>query len=222
MLFQEQRQREKFFEMEKRYPNVKFMPGASADNECTFLGPVNLGRDVKIRNCDVGANTYVASNSRIMNCEIGSYCSIGPDVLSGLGIHPSMRFVSTHPAFYSPNNKSPVSHVDEQRFIEFKRITIGNDVWIGARVTIIDGIKIGDGAIVACGAVVTQDVEPYSIVGGVPAKEIRKRFTEDEIEFLQKNRWWEKDIEWINANTHLFNDIKNFIKYLSEDMNGSY
>ena len=77
---------------------------------------------------------------------------------------------------------------------------IGNDVWIGYNATIMAGIKIGDGAIIATNATVTKDIEPYSIVGGNPAKEIRKRFSPDEIQRLLKLKWWEKDIEWVTKN----------------------
>ena len=77
---------------------------------------------------------------------------------------------------------------------------VGNDVWIGYNATIMAGVKIGDGAIIGANSTVTKDVEPYAIVGGNPAKLIRKRFSEDEIETLLKLKWWEKDIEWITAN----------------------
>ena len=217
LIYQEQRRREKLAEMEKMHPKAKFLPGAFADHECAFLGLVILAKNVQVRNCCIGANTYIASNSRLINCDIGCYCSIGPDVLSGLGMHPSKTFVSTHPSFYSPQNSSPISHVTEQKFVESKRITIGNDVWIGARAIILDGVSIGDGAIIASGAVVTRDVKPFSVVAGVPAREIEKRFTENEIDFLLKIHWWEKDVEWINSRAHLFTDINKFIENLSKE-----
>lgn len=77
---------------------------------------------------------------------------------------------------------------------------IGNDVWIGYNATILAGVHIGDGAIIATNATVTKDVEPYTIVGGNPAKEIRKRFTKEEIERLLKLKWWDRDIGWITNN----------------------
>lgn len=78
--------------------------------------------------------------------------------------------------------------------------TIGNDVWIGYNATIMAGVTIGDGAIIATNATVVKDVEPYSIVGGNPAKEIKKRFQEEEIKQLLELRWWDKDISWITEN----------------------
>lgn len=87
-------------------------------------------------------------------------------------------------------------------------VEIGNDVWICDGVQIIGGHCIGDGAIIAAGAVVTEDVPPYSVVAGVPAKVIRYRFSSDEIEFLLKLKWWNREEEWIRAHADLFEDIK--------------
>jgi len=79
-------------------------------------------------------------------------------------------------------------------------VVIGNDVWIGYNATIMAGVKIGDGAIVAANATVTRDVEPYAIVGGNPAQVIRKRFSNEQIDQLLKLKWWDKDVEWITRN----------------------
>lgn len=77
---------------------------------------------------------------------------------------------------------------------------IGNDVWIGHRATIMPGVKVGDGAIIASNATVTKDVEPYAIVGGNPARLIRKRFSDEQIERLLSIKWWDWDIERITKN----------------------
>ena len=87
-------------------------------------------------------------------------------------------------------------------------IEIGNDVWIGSRATILEGVNIGDGVVVAAGAVVTKDVPPYAIVGGVPARIIRYRFDEETIQNLLKMKWWEKDQEWIQNHADDFDDVK--------------
>ena len=79
-------------------------------------------------------------------------------------------------------------------------IVIGSDVWIGFEAVILSGVRIGDGAIIGARAVVTKDVEPYTIVGGVPARPIRKRFDEETIEKLLSFRWWDKDKEFIKQN----------------------
>ena len=214
-LYLEERRLKKRAEMEILHPTVLFGLGPFADDHCSFRGSVNLAANAKLTGCTIGANTYISSNTQMTNCDIGSYCSIGPNVMAGLGTHPVKTFVSTHPSFYSPINRSPVSHVTEQKFVDSERITIGNDVWIGAGVILIDGVTIGDGAIIAAGAVVTTDVQPYSIVGGVPAKEIRKRFTDDQINFLLALRWWDKGEDWIHAHAHLFIDIEKLMESLS-------
>jgi acetyltransferase-like isoleucine patch superfamily enzyme len=215
IVYQELKRQERFEEMIRRYPRVVFSPDVCVDGDCSFGGPVVLSTNVKVTNCNIGANTYIASSSRLSNCDVGNYCSIGPEILAGLGMHPSRSFVSTHPAFFLPQNVSTISYVEEKKFIECKRIKIGSDVWIGARAIILDGVNIEDGAIIAAGAVITQDVDAYSIVGGVPGKEIRKRFSDDEIEFLLRIRWWEKDEEWIRSRANLFNDIQKLVENLT-------
>ena len=84
--------------------------------------------------------------------------------------------------------------------VSLKNIVIGNDVWIGYEALILAGVTVGDGAIIAAHAVVTKDVPPYTIVGGVPAKPIRKRFDDDTIAALEKLRWWDWDEERIREN----------------------
>ena len=101
---------------------------------------------------------------------------------------------------------------------EVKLIIKGNDVWIGSRATILGGVTIGHGAIIAAGAVVTKDVPPYAIVGGVPAKVIKYRFNEQQIEKLLSNPWWDKPIRWIKEHSQEFKDIEVYcnIKHCNE------
>ncbi|MDX2283830.1 MAG: CatB-related O-acetyltransferase [Bacteroidia bacterium] len=80
---------------------------------------------------------------------------------------------------------------------------VGNDVWIGYQATILPGVRIGDGAIIGAGAVVTRDVAPYSVAGGNPARELRKRFSPEQIETLLRIRWWDWPAERITAHAHL-------------------
>jgi chloramphenicol O-acetyltransferase type B len=138
----------------------------------------------------VGKFTYIGGDSYISLVNIGRFCSIGPHLLCGLGEHPT-NFVSTHPVFYSPLKQCGITFSSNTLISERKRVTIGHDVWIGARVYIRDGISIGNGAIIAAGSIVVKDVPDYAIVGGVPAKLIRYRFSEEHIKKLQEICWWD-------------------------------
>ena len=89
---------------------------------------------------------------------------------------------------------------------------IGSDVWIGLDVTIIGGVTIGDGAVVLTNAVVTKDVPPYAVVGGVPAKIITYRYDEETIAFLLKSKWWDNNEEWFENNWELMCDLEKFKK----------
>lgn len=146
--------------------------------------------NTQIINTKVGDYTYIGGSNKIQNATIGKFCSIGSEVLIGLGIHPT-NLKSTYPGFYTNSEYYRVNKEYEFNGDEYKQVNIGNDVWIGTRATILDGVNIGDGAIIATGAVVTKDVPPYAIVGGVPATVIKYRFTEERIKELLNERWWD-------------------------------
>lgn len=153
-----------------------------------------------INNCTVESFTYVGKNCIIQNAKIGGYCSIANDVFIGLGKHPIDNF-STSPLFYRKKNPFNTEFLFENTdFKEFENIIIGNDVWIGARAIILDGVTIETGAIIAANSVVTKNVPAYAIVGGVPAKIIKYRFSEEKIARLLTSKWWLKDIDKIDLN----------------------
>jgi len=181
----------------------------------TFEKFVSLGTRVQLNNTTVGKHSYISANSLIRNSTIGRFCSIGPYVKIGLGRHPTQDFISTHPVFYSLKKQSGATYSKEQYFAEEATVTIGHDVWIGASAVIMDGVKIGNGAIIAAGAVVTKDVAPYEIVGGVPAKTIRFRFYADEIEKIQASKWWDMDDEWLKKNAAAFRNKADFLGLIS-------
>lgn len=186
-----------------------------------FGGHNMIGCGTILQNCCLGSFSYLSFDCRIFRSKIGKYCSVGPRVYAGFSSHPTEKWVTTHPAFYM-NLESVIGYSihtkTEPLYNAYKEVSngflseIGNDVWIGADVKILDGVTIGDGAIIAAGALVTKDVEPYSIVGGVPAKLIRKRFSESQIRFLEEFRWWDKSLEWIRENYLSFEDIDSFIE----------
>lgn len=132
---------------------------------------------------------------------IGRFCSIacGAKFLFTSGNH-AMRSLSTYtfPIFFDEWNLDP-KHITEA-WDKKGDIIIGNDVWIGYEALIMSGVTIGDGAIIGARAVVTKDVPPYTIVAGVPAKPIRRRFNDEVIETLQSAQWWNWEKERIEKN----------------------
>jgi acetyltransferase-like isoleucine patch superfamily enzyme len=136
-----------------------------------------------------GAYSYLNEGANMANTRFGRFCSVGPEFMSGFGVHPT-NFISTSPVFYSTRRQCGVTFARENYFEEQKQTDIGHDVWIGSRVWVKDGIKIGSGVIIGAGAVVTKDVPDYSIIGGVPAKHIRFRFSQEVIEELLEIQWW--------------------------------
>lgn len=143
-----------------------------------------------VLNSIIDSYSYISYNCTINNCEIGKFCSIAKGVKIGLGKHP-VNFISTSPIFYSPKNPLRKIFSKTAKFQENEHVKIGNDVWIGANVIILDGITVGNGAIIGANSVVNKDVPPFSIVGGVPAKLIKKRFEENIIELLENSNWWD-------------------------------
>ncbi len=162
---------------------------------------------------EMGFASYIGSNS-IVGGKIGRFCSIASNVTFLSKTHPVQGFISSHPSFYSIKKQCGFSYVNKQKFNEEPMLSncdysieVGNDVYIGYGATIIGPCRIGDGAVIAAGAVVTGDVPDYAIVGGVPAKIIKYRFSKDDISFLQSLKWWNKPSEWIKKYSNDFDSV---------------
>lgn len=199
----------------RRRPDVEIGRG-------TVMTNVELGRHVGIgRHCDladvaIGDYSYLGPCATAAHASIGRFCSIARDVSIGSGSHPSRGTISTHPAFYLSRPAKGWSFASQDARIEYQHTTIGNDVWLGVRVVIRDGITVGDGAIVGAGAVVVKDLAPYGIYGGVPARLIRFRFAPERIEHLLRLRWWDKDEMWLREHAALFMDADAFAHALPD------
>ena len=210
--------------------NVVIASDAYIDSDTVFEGN-NLVRNKScILQSVIGKGSYLTSSCYFFKTKVGRYCSIALGVKIVAGRHPLSPFVSTSPVFYSRSlSEASISFGYNQNVQEYKYadrdnqylVVIGNDVWLGTDVLIMEGVTVGDGAIVGAGAVVTKNVEPYSIVGGCPAKVIKMRFEEDEIKFLLNFKWWDKDENWLKQNCHLFYDIKKFIAEQSQKPNNN-
>lgn len=207
----------KQFIHKKRVGNAcSFGRRTTIDSTARFEGENILLNQSVFLNSSMGYASYVSDHSFIKNTVIGRYTCIANEVMTVAGNHP-LSFASVHPVFYSTMQK--LSYVKQNKFDDFhyldskKRISvvIGNDVWIGARATILEGVTIGDGAVVAAGAIVTKDVPPYSVVGGVPAKIIKYRFDEETIKKLLELKWWEKDQTWIKSHAEDFDDVEKLL-----------
>ncbi len=166
-----------------------------------FLGKhCNLRSGTSLTQSNLGAYSY--TRSRLQFTHVGNYCSIADAVDSTGSAHPLDR-VTTSLCTWPESNPPEMFAAFRQRapVTEFSEVRIGHDVWIGARAILLGGVRIGNGAVVGAGAVVTKDVPDYAIVGGVPAKIIRMRFDDATMERLRAMQWYlydwaDIDLEW--------------------------
>lgn len=147
--------------------------------------------------------SYIGKGTIIHNTTIGKFCSISDCCVIGLPGH-STKTISTSPIFSGVQNGTKTSWVSVDLPQKKMDVKIGNDVWIGYRAMIPTNVTIGDGAVIAAGAVVVKDVPPYAVVGGVPARVIKYRFSQDVIDKLLEIRFWDRSEVEIKKNLDLF------------------
>ena len=172
----------------------------------------------------LGYGSYIGHHSSL-TAKIGRFCSISNHVICNAGIHPFQApFATTSPCFFSLRKQNGATFATQQMLNEIKTTDnegafdceIGNDVWICEGVFINGGIHIADGAVVLAHAVVTKDVPPYAIVGGVPAKIIGYRYDEATIKWLLNVQWWNNPIAWFRAHWSLLCDIDKLKAYYNK------
>jgi acetyltransferase-like isoleucine patch superfamily enzyme len=197
--------------------------GSYLNKGSVLAGKNYIGKNVQLSNVKVGYGSVVNNYSDLTNAIVGKYCSVGVRVVTSEGSHPvDGKHVALHTAFYNTKRVHGFSYTKKDTFSDMKyidreagvQVIIGNDVWIGNNVNIFDGVTIGDGAAIASGAVVTKDVEPYAIYGGLPAKLIRFRFPQETIDRLLKDPWWDKPEAEIEKRAAAgdFDDVDVFLK----------
>lgn len=180
------------------------------------LHNVKKGREVKIYSgCQIvdsviGDFTYCSYDTKIINANIGKFCSIASRVTIGAAEHP-LDWVSTSPVFENVKNSGTSIRFANEELPPVKTTNIGNDVWIGEGAMIKQGVTIGNGAVIGAMAMVTKDVPAYSIVAGVPAKVLRYRFTEEIIKDLEEIEWWNLDDNTLKKVGKYIKEPKKFI-----------
>lgn len=195
-----------FSRLKKQYQNKKISILMFYDKESVISNKSRIQRFVILRKCVVSDYSYIGYNTNIYNASIGKFCSVSKDVCIGLPSHPT-RFISTSPLFVNIQNGTGYSWSKQDLFNSVpEKVVIGNDVWIGMKSTIMGGVTIGNGAIIAAHSVVTKDVPPYAIVGGVPSKIIRYRFDDEIIQALQKSEWWNRSDDFLQRNIASFQE----------------
>lgn len=200
----------------RKEKQCRFFKGSFFSSDTVFEGKNLLAEDSRLISSVIGYASYLGDGASFTRVKIGRYSAIGPHAANVVGTHPAHDFVSIHPCFYSLLKQVGFTYAKEQLYEEYAYADaerqfvncIGNDVWIGQGAMLMQGIAVGDGAIVAAGALVNKDVPPYAIVGGVPAKVIGWRFEEEDRRFLQELKWWDKEEEWIKEYAEWFFDVK--------------
>lgn len=183
-------------------PRISFFSFISIDNKIDKTSYIYRG--VKAKGSVIGGYSYISNNTELENVTIGRFCSIADHCRLGLASH-KLSGLSMSPIFSLKHNALKYFWIDNDVEVKkLEKVIIGNDVWIGSHALIKGNIKIGDGAVIGAGAVVTKDVPPYAVVGGVPARIIKYRFSQEIIDKLLEIKWWNLPENILKENIELF------------------
>lgn len=159
--------------------------------ECDLGQWTEVGKRTVMKDVQMGDYSYITQDCHVVWATIGKFCSIANGARINPGNHPTWRATQHHSVYRA---EAYGLGDDDHDFFAWRKadwVTIGHDVWIGHGVTVTAGVTIGTGAVIGAGAVVTRDVTPYTVVGGVPARQIKRRFTEPQADALMKIAVWD-------------------------------
>ncbi len=198
----------------RRFPRAVLHADVVLDAKSTLGRHTVLFSGVRLVEAQVSDYSYVQVRTQIFNAEIGPYCSIAPEVVIGLIDHPT-HFISSSPVFYDNSQPLPHAFVDVPlAAAHLPRTVVGADVWIGQRAMIKAGVRIGVGAVIGAGALITRDVPPYSMVVGTPAHVLRRRFPDALCDRLLSSQWWKRSTDEITRLRYCFADPEVFLDAL--------
>lgn len=198
--------------IEELRPEPMIHPSARI-RDSTLGSWTRIGREVRIQDSEMGEYSYIVHHGSMAHTTVGKFCSIAAFVRLNPGNHPTDRPTQHHMTYR--RQRYGFDDTDDEDVFAWRRdhpVEIGHDVWVGHGAVVLPGVTVGNGAVVGAGAVVTHDVEPYTVVGGVPADEIGRRFSPEIAAQLEATGWWDWPRETIAERFEAFcGDVETFL-----------
>ena len=187
---------------------------SSRISKCELGAYTSIGGNCSMRESSMGDYSYLAGDVSIVWTDIGKFCSIASHTRMNPGNHPTWRVTTSHSTYRRV--QYGFDETDDEEFFAWRqahRCRVGHDVWMGHGTLLTAGCKVGIGVCTGSGSVITKDIPPYAIVGGVPAKVIKFRFDPKTIEKLMRIAYWEWDHETVKAR---FKDLYNVNEFVEK------